>query len=56
MGRPLRAASGEIVYHVLNRANARRVLFEDESRNSVRSCNQTVTFLWQGSYFTSHTR
>ena len=30
MGRPLRAASGDIVYHVLNRANARRPLFEDD--------------------------
>ena len=30
MGRPLRAASGDIVYHVLNRANARRLLFEDD--------------------------
>lgn len=30
MGRPLRAAPGEMVYHVLNRANARRTLFEDD--------------------------
>ena len=30
MGRPLRAASGNVVYHVLNRANARRTLFEDD--------------------------
>ena len=30
MGRPLRAASGDIVYHVLNRANARRTLFDDD--------------------------
>lgn len=30
MGRPLRTASGAIVYHVLNRANARRLLFEDD--------------------------
>lgn len=30
MGRPLRAASGEIVYHVLNRANARMRLFGDD--------------------------
>ena len=30
MGRPLRAASGNDVYHVLNRANARRTLFEDD--------------------------
>jgi len=28
MGRPLRAACGETVYHVLNRANARVTLFE----------------------------
>jgi len=28
MGRPLRAASGDLVYHVLNRANARRTLFD----------------------------
>lgn len=27
MGRPLRADSGELVYHVLNRANGRRTLF-----------------------------
>ena len=30
MGRPLRAASADIVYHVLNRANARRQLFDDD--------------------------
>ena len=30
MGRPLRAASGDLVYHVLNRANARRPLFDDD--------------------------
>ena len=30
MGRPLRAASGDLVYHVLNRANARRTLFDDD--------------------------
>lgn len=30
MGRPLRAASGYLVYHVLNRANARRIMFEDD--------------------------
>ena len=29
MGRLLRTASGDLVYHVLNRANARRTLFED---------------------------
>ncbi len=28
MGRPLRAAAGGIIYHVLNRANGRRVMFE----------------------------
>lgn len=31
MGRPLRVASGDIIYHVLNRANGRRKLFEGES-------------------------
>lgn len=30
MGRPLRAAEGGYVYHVLNRANARRNIFEDD--------------------------
>ena len=30
MGRPLRAAPGGTVYHVLNRANARMTLFEDD--------------------------
>ncbi len=30
MGRSLRTAAGAVVYHVLNRANARKVLFEDE--------------------------
>lgn len=30
MGRPLRATPGEMVYHVLNRANARMKLFEDD--------------------------
>lgn len=29
MGRPLRTTTADIVYHVLNRANARRTLFED---------------------------
>ena len=29
MGRALRTASADMVYHVLNRANARRTLFED---------------------------
>jgi len=29
MGRPLRVASADVVYHVLNRANARRTLFAD---------------------------
>jgi hypothetical protein len=27
MGRPLRTALGELVYHVLNRANGRQPLF-----------------------------
>jgi putative transposase len=31
MGRPLRAADGGYVYHVLNRANARLTIFEDEA-------------------------
>ena len=30
MGRPHRAAEGGYVYHVLNRANARMTLFEDQ--------------------------
>lgn len=30
MGRPLRATSADVVYHVLNRANARMTLFDDE--------------------------
>lgn len=30
MGRPLRPTAGDVVYHVLNRANARRTLFEGE--------------------------
>ena len=30
MGRPLRPTAGDVVFHVLNRANARRTLFEDE--------------------------
>ena len=30
MGRPKRAASGGIIYHVLNRANARMTIFEKE--------------------------
>lgn len=31
MGRPLRPTSADVVYHVLNRANARKTLFEDEA-------------------------
>jgi REP-associated tyrosine transposase len=30
MGRPLRAAEGGFVYHVLNRANARMTIFDDD--------------------------
>ena len=30
MGRPLRAAQGGLVYHTLNRANARLAIFADE--------------------------
>ena len=30
MGRPHRAAEGGYVYHVLNRANARMTIFEDD--------------------------
>ncbi|HEY5311785.1 MAG TPA: transposase, partial [Pirellulales bacterium] len=30
MGRPSRAAEGGYVYHVLNRANARMTIFEDD--------------------------
>jgi len=30
MGRPLRPTSADMVYHVLNRANARRMLFNDD--------------------------
>ena len=30
MGRPLRAAPGGLVYHVLNRANGRQRLFDDD--------------------------
>ena len=30
MGRPLHPTSAVVVYHVLNRANARRTLFEDD--------------------------
>ena len=31
MGRPLRAAEGGYVYHVLNRANARMTIFRDDA-------------------------
>jgi hypothetical protein len=31
MGRPLRVAPGELIYHVLNRANGRPRLFDDDS-------------------------
>ena len=30
MGRPLRPTSADVVYHVRNRANARRTLFDDD--------------------------
>ena len=30
MGRPLRSTSADVVYHVLNRANARTMLFDDD--------------------------
>ncbi len=30
MGRPLRPTSADVVYQVLNRANVRRTLFEDD--------------------------
>ena len=31
MGRPPRAAQGGLIYHVLNRANARMQIFDDEA-------------------------
>jgi putative transposase len=31
MGRPLRAAAGGLVYHVLNRANARLRIFDGDA-------------------------
>ena len=31
MGRPLRTTAGGLVYHVLNRANARTPIFETEN-------------------------
>ena len=31
MGRPKRNADGGLVYHVLNRANARRTIFESDA-------------------------
>jgi putative transposase len=31
MGRPLRPTSADVVYHVLNRANARRTLFDNDA-------------------------
>ncbi|QDU91318.1 hypothetical protein Pla175_47390 [Pirellulimonas nuda] len=31
MGRPHRAASGGMLYHVLNRANARMTIFDDDA-------------------------
>jgi putative transposase len=31
MGRPLRPTAADVVYHVLNRANARRTLFQNDS-------------------------
>lgn len=35
MGRPLRTAPGGLVYHVLNRANGRRPLFDHEGDYAV---------------------
>src|SRR5579871_2195078 len=35
MGRPLRAAEGGYVYHVINRANARLNIFAEESEYEV---------------------
>ncbi len=40
MGRPLRPTSADVVYHVLNQANARRALFEDEGDYAAFECNQ----------------
>ena len=37
MGRPLHTASGGLVYHVLNRATARRTLFNEEQASPVVS-------------------
>ena len=37
MGRPSRPTSAAVVYHLLNRANARRTLFEDDGDNAAYS-------------------
>ena len=35
MGRPLHPGSADVVYHVLNQANARWMLFEDDEDSAV---------------------
>jgi REP-associated tyrosine transposase len=41
MGRPLRVAPGELISHVLNRANGRQRLFDDDG--NYRACERVMT-------------
>ncbi len=54
MGRPKRADEGDLIYHVLNRANARMTIFEKDGdyeafervlREAVDRANKTVGLL-----------
>lgn len=40
MGRPLRPPAADVVSHMLNRANARRMLFEDDGDSA--ACGRTM--------------
>jgi putative transposase len=48
MRRPKRAANGGLIYHVLNGANARRTIFEDDvERNALRANLAPVAERWR---------
>jgi hypothetical protein len=45
MGRPKRAAKGGLIYHVLNRANARMMIFDkDKGFEQAERCQEPLAY------------
>jgi hypothetical protein len=45
MGRPKRAAKGGLIYHVLNRANARMMIFDkDKDFEQAKRCQEPLAY------------